>query len=100
MSASESKPMVRGNSCRGIMLPSRIRNGTLARGYIGRAHGRSIVKSEKGVNPMCALLWRMKRVKENGLKSEPQVGRRKEAPELARSVLDAEPVRYLLGRGW
>ena len=82
------------------MLPSRIRNGTLARGYIGRAHGKSIVKSEKGVNPMCALLWRKKPVKENGLNSEPKVRRRKADAELARSFLGPETVGFLLGRAW
>jgi len=82
------------------MLPSRIRNGTLARGYIGRAHGKSIVKSEKGVNPMCALLWRKKPVKENGLNSEPKVRRLKANAELSRWVLGPETVGFLPGRAW
>ena len=49
---------------------------------------------------MCALLWRKKPVKENGLNSEPKVRRRKADAELARSFLGHETVGFLLGRAW
>jgi hypothetical protein len=49
---------------------------------------------------MCALLWRKKPVKENGLDSESKVRRPKADAELVRSLLGPETVGFLPGRAW
>jgi hypothetical protein len=49
---------------------------------------------------MCALLWRKKTVKENGLESEPKVRKMKADAEPARSILGPETIGFLPGRAW